>query len=37
MIKDVEEDLTYFEEQMLLYKDINGDLNAEKQARLKIM
>lgn len=37
MIKDVEEDLTYFEEQLLLYKDFNGDLNAEKQARLKIM
>ena len=37
MIKEVEDDLTYFEEKRLLYRDLNGDLNAAKQRRLKII
>ena len=36
-LKEVENDSTYSDEQRQLYKDILGDLNKEKQARLEIL
>ena len=36
-LKEVENDSTYSEEQMQLYRDWLGDWNTEKQARLEIL